>query len=479
MSIKKNFLYNVFYQILTMLLPLFTTPYISRVIGAEGVGIYSYSSSIANYFILFAMLGLVNYGNRTISQVRDNKQLLSQTFFNIYGLQLITSLIMIFGYVFYINTFVTENRVIFYIQLFVIIATILDINWFFFGLEQFKLTVTRNTIIKLLTVGCIFIFVKDSNDLWIYTVIMAGGTLLSQLMLWFFIKKYVYFRMPTMNGICSHLHPNLVLFIPVLAVSIYKIMDKIMLGSMMNMTEVAYYENSEKLINIPMGIITALGTVMLPRMSNLIATGNDKIAMQMIEMSLKFIMFLAIGIAGGLIIVSPNFIPLFLGDEFVNAIPVVSLLAVTVIFISWANVVRTQYLIPHQKDKIYIKSTLLGALVNVISNIIFIPIYGAVGAAIGTIFAEATVAIYQTVKVRNELEIRKYLINTMIYIGPAIIMYIVGNLISLKISSAIGVICIQIILGGSIYLVLTGLILLLVDKHIRVEFNKYFIRKFF
>ncbi|MBS3200943.1 flippase [Turicibacter bilis] len=478
MSIKKNFLYNVSYQLLTMLLPLFTAPYIARVIGAEGVGVYSYSSSIANYFVLFAMLGLVNYGNRTISQVRDNKQLLSQTFFNIYGLQLITSLITIVGYVFYINTFVTENRVIFYIQLLLIIATILDINWFFFGLEQFKLTVTRNTIIKLLTVGCIFIFVKDSNDLWIYTVIMAGGTLLSQLMLWFFIKKYVYFRMPTVKGICSHLRPNLVLFIPVLAVSIYKIMDKIMLGSMTNMAEVAYYENSEKIINIPMGIIAALGTVMLPRMSNLIATGNDKKAMQMIEMSLKFIMFLAIGIAGGVIIVSPNFIPLFLGDEFVNAIPVVSLLAFTVIFISWANVIRTQYLIPHQKDKIYIKSTLLGALVNVISNIIFIPFYGAVGAAIGTIFAEATVAIYQTVKVRNALEIRKYLINTMIYIGPAIIMYIVGNLISLKLSSAIGTICIQIILGGSIYLILTGLMVLLVDKEIRVKFNKYFLEKY-
>lgn len=478
MSIKKNFLYNVSYQILTMLLPLFTAPYISRVIGAEGVGIYSYSSSIANYFVLFAMLGLANYGNRTISQVRDNKQLLSQTFFNIYGLQLITSLIMIVGYVFYINTFVTENRVIFYIQLLLIIATILDINWFFFGLEQFKLTVTRNTIIKLLTVGCIFIFVKDSNDLWIYAVIMASGTLLSQLILWFFIKKYVYFKMPTMKGICSHLQPNLVLFIPVLAVSIYKIMDKIMLGFMTNMTEVAYYENSEKLINIPMGIITALGTVMLPRMSNLIATGNNKKALQMIEISLKFSMFLAIGMVGGIIIVSPNFIPLFLGDEFVNAIPVISLLVVTVIFISWANVIRTQYLIPHQKDKIYIKSTLLGALVNVISNIIFIPIYGAVGAAFGTIFAEATVAIYQTIKVRNELDIRKYLINSIVYIAPAIIMYIAGNIISLKFSSSIVIVCMQIIFGGSIYLILTGLILLLVDKEIRMKFNKYFIERF-
>lgn len=474
MSIKKNFLYNVLYQILTMLLPLMTAPYIARVIGAEGVGIYSYSYSIANYFVLFAMLGLVNYGNRTIAQVRGNKYLLSQTFSNIYGLQLITSFIMMIGYVVYINTFVTENRIIFYIQLFLILATILDINWFFFGLEQFKLTVTRNTIIKLLTVGCIFIFVKDSSDLWIYTIILAGGTFLSQLIMWLFIKKYIYFKMPTMKGIIAHIRPNLVLFVPVLAVSIYKIMDKIMLGSMTNMVEVAYYENSEKIIHIPMGIITALGTVMLPRMSNLIATGNDKQAMRVIEISLKFIMFLAIGMAGGLIIVSPNFIPLFLGDEFVNAISVASLLAITVIFISWANVIRTQYLIPHQKDKVYIVSTLLGALVNVISNIVFIPIYGALGAAIGTLFAEVIVAMYQTFKVRKALEIRKYFINSLVYIGPAIIMYLVGSLISVKLSSSIGIITLQIIIGGGAYLTLTGLMLLLVDKEIREKINNKF-----
>ena len=478
MSIKKNFLYNIFYQILTMVLPLLTAPYIARVIGAEGVGVYSYSSSIANYFVLFAMLGLVNYGSRTIAQVRDNKELLSQTFFNIYGLQLVTSFIMVIGYIVYINTFVTENRIIFYIQLLLLLATVIDINWFFFGLEQFKLTITRNTIIKLLTVGCIFIFVKDSSNLWIYTIIMAGGTLLSQLMMWFFIKKYVYFKMPTMKGSLSHIRPNLVLFVPVLAISIYKIMDKIMLGSMTNMLEVAYYENSERIIAIPMGIITALGTVMLPRMSNLIATGNDKQAMGMIEISLKFIMFLAIGMTGGLIIVSPNFIPLFLGDEFVNAIPVAALLAVTIIFISWANVIRTQYLIPHQKDKIYITSTLLGALVNVISNIIFIPLYGAAGAAIGTIFAEVTVAMYQTLKVRTTLEIRKYFINSLVYVGPAIIMYLVGNLISVKLSSSIGIIALQIFIGGGVYLILTGLMLLLVDKEIRAKFNRYFLLKF-
>ena len=295
MSIKKNIIYNVTYQILILFLPLVTTPYISRVIGAEGIGIYSYTYSIANYFILFAMLGLNNYGNRSIAAVRDDKIKLSETFFNIYGLQLVTTAIMVILYLVYAMFLVSDNLDIVYTQLLFIISTMLDINWFFFGLEQFKLTVIRNMMIRILTVLSVFIFVKNSNDLWIYTLILALGTLLSQMMLWPFMKRYIIWIKPNFKGIYSHLRPNLFLFIPVLAISIYKIMDKIMLGTLTTTLQVGYYENSEKIINIPTNIIASLGVVMLPRMTNLIATGANESFKKYIEVSLKFVMFIAIG----------------------------------------------------------------------------------------------------------------------------------------------------------------------------------------
>lgn len=472
MSLKKNIIYNITYQILILFLPLVTTPYISRVIGAEGVGIYSYTYSVANYFILFAMLGLNNYGNRSIATVRDDKKRLSKTFINIYSLQLLTSIMIVIFYLFYIRVFVSDNLEIAYIQLLFLLSTMIDINWFFFGLEQFKLTVVRNTIIKILTVLMIFIFVKNSNDLWIYTLIMASGTLLSQMMLWPFIRRYVIWIRPTLKEIKSHFKPNLALFIPVLAISIYKIMDKIMLGILTSTIQVGYYDNSEKILNIPLSIIASLGTVMLPRMTSLIVTRECESFKRYIEISLKFVMFIAIGAMVGLTAISPNFIPLFLGNDFISCIGVVSVLSISILFSSWANVIRTQYLIPLKKDSIYIKSTLLGAVVNVIANLIFIPRYGAVGAALGTVFAEASVALYQTLKVRKEMDIVKYFVNSCLYIIPAICMYLCINLLGNITENLILTLLMQLILGGSIYGILSGILLSYVDKDIRVKFNQ-------
>ena len=247
-----------------------------------------------------------------------------------------------------------------------------------------------------------------------------------------------------------------------------------MLGTLTSTMQVGYYENSEKIINIPTSIISALGVVMLPRMTNLIATGDSESFKKYIENSLKFVMFIAIGSTVGLIAISPNFIPLFLGDEFTNCIIVVSLLSVTVVFISWANVIRTQYLIPRKKDSIYIKSTLLGAGVNVIANLIFIPRYGAVGAAIGTIFAEASVALYQTFKVSKEMDIVRYFMNSCVYIIPAICMYLCIIALRNITENIIFNLLIQMILGGIAYVLLSGILLWFIDKDLRMKFGQLF-----
>ena len=167
MSIKRNFIYNLSYQFLTMIIPLIITPYISRIIGPEGVGVQSYTVSIVNYFILFIMLGINNYGNRSIAMVRENKEKLSKTFIGIYSVQLFMSLIVIIAYSIYIYYFCDNYRTLFFIQFIYILASMFDINWFFFGLEKFKLTVIRNMIIKILSVMCIFLFVKNSSDIYI------------------------------------------------------------------------------------------------------------------------------------------------------------------------------------------------------------------------------------------------------------------------------------------------------------------------
>lgn len=474
MSIKKNFIYNLSYQILIMILPFITTPYISRVIGPEGVGIQSYTYSIANYFVLFAMLGVNNHGNRSIAMVKNNKEKLQRTFVSIYSVQFIMSAIMIVLYSIYIIFIAKENKIIFIIQAIYIISALLDINWFFFGMEQFKLTVVRNTVIKLISVVSIFVFVRNSNDLYLYSLILALGSLISQFILWKYLSKYISFIKVSKEEILVQIKPILILFIPVIAISIYKMMDKIMLGSMSSMTQVGFFENAEKIINIPLGVITALGTVMLPKMSNLYAIGNEKEGNKYIGLSLEFVMFISFGAMFGLIGVSPILIPIFLGDKFINCVNIVSTMSITIVFLAWANVVRTQYLIPKKKDKIYIISTIIGAVINVVINILLIKKYGAIGATIGTVFAEASVCIYQSIMLRKELNISLYLKKVLFYILPGIIMCVSIRILGNELGQSVFTGIIQIVLGGTIYIVLCLIYMMLIKNEIVINTIKKF-----
>lgn len=454
-SLQKNFLYNVLYQILLVILPLITAPYISRTLGATAVGVYSYTYSVAYYFLLIAMLGIGNHGNRSIAAVRDDRKKLNKTFSSIYSLQVITFSIAILAYAIYLVLFVKDNRLIVLLQLIYVTSGLFDIGWLFFGLEQFKLTVARNTLIKISTVVLMFVFVHKPSDLWKYTLIMSAGTLFSQAYLWLYVKKYVSFEKCSVKEITSNIKPVLILFIPVLAYSIYKVMDKIMLGNMSSYDQVGFYNNAEKIINIPMGIITALGTVMLPRMSNIVANGDKKRVDDYIRISAKLVTLLSSAIAFGLMGVSSVLAPVFFGDEFIACGEIIRLLSVTVFFIAWANVIRTQYLIPNKRDSIYLTSTIVGAILNLIINWILIPKYQANGAAFGTIVAEFSVMLVQMVAVKNELPMRKYIMSYSPILIIGLIMAVLVDRIGIKLGVSVSTLAIQILAGGFFFCIVT------------------------
>ena len=454
-SLQKNFLYNVLYQILLVILPLITAPYISRTLGATAVGVYSYTYSVAYYFLLIAMLGIGNHGNRSIAAVRDDRKKLDKTFSSIYSLQVITFSIAILAYAIYLVLFVKDNRLIVLLQLIYVTSGLFDIGWLFFGLEQFKLTVARNTLIKISTVVLMFVFVHKPSDLWKYTLIMSAGTLFSQAYLWLYVKKYVSFEKCSVKEITSNIKPVLILFIPVLAYSIYKVMDKIMLGNMSSYDQVGFYNNAEKIINIPMGIITALGTVMLPRMSNIVANGDKKRVDDYIRISAKLVTLLSSAIAFGLMGVSSVLAPVFFGDEFIACGEIIRLLSVTVFFIAWANVIRTQYLIPNKRDSIYLTSTMVGAILNLIINWMLIPKYQANGAAFGTIVAEFSVMLVQMVAVKNELPMRKYIMSYSPILIIGLIMEVLVDRIGIKLGVSVSTLAIQILAGGFFFCIAT------------------------
>lgn len=449
-SIKKNFMYQMIYQILIIILPFVTSPYIARVIGAEGLGTYSYSYSIAYYFVLFSMLGLSNYGNRIIAQNRESQDKLNEVFSNVLAIHMLFSFGCFIIYCIY-AFFVAKERVYAIIQTAYVLSDIFDISWFYFGIEKFKLTVTRNTIIKILNVICVFTFVKQPSDLWKYCIIMAFGMLISQITLWIPLKKYVKLVKPEMAKMVIHIKPLLILFIPAIAVSLYKYMDKIMIGTLSSKAQLGYYENAEKMINIPLAIIMSFGTVMLPKMSNLVSSNNRAEANRYIGLSMKYVMCLAFALAFGLAGIGKVFAPVFWGKEFYLSGLLIMGLSTTIPFMSFANVIRTQYLIPTERDKEYLSSVIGGAIVNLIINGCLIPRYGAIGATIGTIVAECVVCVIQAWVVRKELPLKKYIVNMIPFLifgfGMFVVVYGYGRMFD----TGLKTLFVQITIGAFLY----------------------------
>lgn len=265
----------------------------------------------------------------------------------------------------------------------------------------------------------------------------------------------------------GHLRSELLLFIPVIAVSLYKMMDKVMLGQMSTITQVGYYESTEKIINIPLGVITALGTVMLPRMSNLVAKGHAKESRQYIYNSMLFAVFLASAMCFGIAGTASDLVPVFLGKEYLPCILLLQAMAPTVLFIAWANVIRTQYLIPNKMDRSYIISVVLGAIVNLVINGLLIPRLDAMGAVIGTICAEGSVCLCQTLMVQQELEIKRYLRDAlpMLLIGAGMLILVVT--VSRLADNPI-VLLLEIVAGGIFYVLAAALYLILIQHPIAV-----------
>lgn len=447
------------YQILTILIPLLTTPYLSRVLHADGIGQYSYSYAIAYYFVLFSMLGVNNYGNRSIAKVRDKKEELSRTFLCIYTIQLMSTILCSLAYIIYAVFFSNSQMAI--IMIFYVVSAGLDINWLFWGLEEFKLTVTRNVVIKLMTTTAIFLFVKNASDVYLYGAIMVAGILVSQVILWPFAKKQVDFtetKKIHISDIVIHIKPNLKLFIPTVAVSVYKIMDKIMLGAMTEEVQVGFYESADKIITIPICVVTSLGTVMLPRMANLMTKKDNKDGVQnLILKSIVFAVFLTAPISFGIMSIAKEFVPLFYGIEFEPCIQLFYTLLPSCIFVAIANVIRTQYLIPAGFDKEYILSCVIGAVVNLIINVSLIPKFASLGAAIGTLIAEFSVLLYQFWVTRKVIYYSKILPRILFSLIAAALMAIIVCKVPIISNSLVQTIAVKVLLGIILYLVLSVL----------------------
>ena len=455
MSVKKNFIYNVMYQVLLIILPLVTAPYLSRVLGAGQLGEYSYTYSVANYFVLFAMLGVNNYGNRCIARCKNNKKERSSVFYSIFSLQALLTIFACLIYLAY-SVYLSENFMLAAIWTPYIISAGLDVNWFFFGMEEFRLTVTRNFVVKLTSFILTLLLVRGEHALAIYCSLMSISYLISAAVLWPFVRQRVEWVRPTLKSIISHLLPNLTLFIPVVAVSLYTVMDKVMLGWLSSFEENGYFENAFKVATMPTTVITALGTVMLPRVTSLLADGNRVEAHRYLGQSMWLALVMAFAFSFGVAGVAPILVPVLFGPGFGPSEAAMCVIVADMPFMAWANVLRTQLLIPEGRDKDYVLSVVAGAAVNVVINLLLVPSMGALGAAVGTFCAETSVCVVQTCAVRREIPLRQWMRKALPYVVIGLMMFVAVRLFGDAAGASPMTLLLQVIFGAAVYAALSA-----------------------
>ncbi|MBQ4564253.1 MAG: flippase [Lachnospiraceae bacterium] len=393
-SVKKNYFFRLFYDVLTLITPFITTPYISRVLGADGVGIHSYTSSVIMYFSLFAALGTVSYGAREIARHRDDRAEASKLFWEIELLTVLTSAVCLVLWIGFI-AFSTEYRYYYLALTPMLLATTADISWFFMGHEQIKHTVTGNSICKLLGIAVLFLLVREKDDLLMYCVISSCVQFAGNLTMWIHLPKMLdHVDFGTLS-VRRHLKETLIYFIPTVATSVYTVLDKTLIGLITKNTyENGYYEQATRVINIVKSLVfTAVNMVMEARISYLFVEKKYEEIKQRITDSMDFILLAGFGCAFGISGIASVFVPLFFGAGYEPVVTLLYMMAPLIVIIGVSNCLGSQYYTPSGKRKQSAGYIVAGSVVNICLNLVLIPGFGAGGATIASIIAELTIAV--------------------------------------------------------------------------------------
>ena len=420
MKVLKNYAYNLSYQLLVIILPIITTPYVTRVFSSNDLGIYGYFNSIVTYFILLATLGVANYGTKEISGHRKD---IGKNFWGIYTLQLGATILSITLYIIVCLSFSFMQNPVAYILGLSLVSKGMDISWLFQGLEDFRKITVRNITVKLVGVISIFLFVKSANDLYLYVFLLTIFELLGQLSMWLPAREFIGKPHFDWSYAKQHLKPVILLFLLQISISLYVTLDRTMLGTLASTKDVGIYDQALKLVNILLTLVTSLGSVMLPRVANLLSTGDHKAVNKMHQMSFLIYNLVIFPIIAGVLIVNDDFVQFFLGQDFQDAKYAIAIMIFRMFFIGWTNIMGIQILIPHNKNKEFMISTTIPAIVSVGLNLLLLPKLGYIGAAIVSVLTEALVWAIQLYFTRNYLKEVPFLASTVKIIGASALMY--------------------------------------------------------
>ncbi|WP_270457406.1 flippase [Lactobacillus gasseri] len=450
MKVIKNYLYNVGYQVLAIIVPLITSAYVSRVLRPEGVGANSFTNSIIQYFILFANMGIGYYGNRQIAYVRENKDQMSKTFWEI---QIVKTIMTLYAFVAFeiFMIFYTRQPEYMWAQSLNLIAIAFDISWFYEGIENFKVTVLKNSLVKVLSMIAIFVFIKGPNDVTLYIIVLALSTLIGNLTLWPNIRRDLNKVSPKFLNPWQHFLPMAELFIPQIATQVYVQLNKTMLGVMVNETSSGYYQYSDNLVKLILALVTATGTVMLPHVANAVSHGDMHKVNKMLYKSFNFVSAVSYPMMFGLAAISLTLAPKYYGPGYGPVGPAMMIESIVILIIAWSNVLGVQYLLPIHKQKQFTWSVTLGAIVNLVLNIPLIRVWGLDGAMWSTVLSEISVTLYQLWAVRHLLNFKELFADSWKYFTAGFVMFVPVFWMNTHLSNSWIMMGIEIIIGILVY----------------------------
>lgn len=470
-SIAKNYIYNVSYQVLTVLAPLITAPYVSRVLGPENVGTYSYTASIVTYFITLAILGTEAYARREIAYRQNDKCEYSTLFVEMIIFRAITTILSLSIFLGIIWN--EEGRILYLIQAINIIAVAIDVTWFFQGLEEFGKIVLRNFLIRIINIAAIFIFVKSQSDLTIYIFLLAFLPLLGHISMWLYLPKYITKVSLKKIKLKKHIGGILGLFVPTIAVAIYGALDKTMIGLFTETNlQNGYYEQADKIVKLLLTVVNSLSVVMAPRIAGTIAEANNEKVKEYMSKSYQYVGFLALPICFGLLALARRFIPWYFGSEYYGAVSVLQVLSFLVPIVGFSSLTGVQYLIAVKRENIFTLALFVGAFVNFFCNLYLIPRYYAVGAAFATILGEMAILFVEIgyiILFEKRLSVRDVFGGFWRYIVASILMYIIVALGDSYLSNNVLSLIILVVCGAIIY---CGILTILKDTFIGYIFRK-------
>ena len=454
-SAKKNFVFQLFYNIVILVIPLIVSPYLTRTMGSTSLGVYSYTYSIAYYFVVFAMLGINKHGQRIIAQRRSDLLSLRRTFWSLYVIHFAASMISLAVYLIYVLVFCSSDVTVAYVQAIYVFSAAIDITWLFYGLEKFKLVSVRNACIKLLETVCVFVFVKDPSDVIIYTLIMSASVCLGQIIMMPQVIAAIPPARFSKRDLLEHIRPLFTLFAAVIAVALYTVFDKTLLGLLVSKDAVAFYEYSDKIVKIPRTFIGIVGTVLFPSACRYAAEGNYKSLNRNFNNCMLVTCFIGFASCFGLAAVAPLFAVLYYGEAFSVCGSVMIGMCPIILIIGFGETIRQSYIYPLKKDMAMVRILSVNAVVNLVLSALLMPVLGIYGAVIGTICAEMVGLISVIWVSREYLSLRDFLRNVIPFAVIGVLMYMCIRFVARFYDGTFTALVAQVLTGLAVYLLLT------------------------